>query len=81
MYAHNILALANMEDSQPTIVPYQDGIILRHFMGSPLIDTKLYWWLVGKLLYLTHTRPNLVHVISFISQYMQALEESHMARP
>lgn len=22
MYTHNILALANMEDSQPTLVPY-----------------------------------------------------------
>jgi hypothetical protein len=26
-YAHSILALTNMEDSRPTLVPYQDGII------------------------------------------------------
>jgi hypothetical protein len=50
-------------------------------MGSSLVDIRLYWWLVGNLLYLTHIRLDLVHVISLVSWYMQALEESHMARP
>jgi hypothetical protein len=42
VYVHNILAVANMEDSQPTLVPYQDGIIFFHFMGSSSIDAKPY---------------------------------------
>jgi hypothetical protein len=78
-YAHSILALTNMEDSRPTLVPYQDGIILRHFMGSLLVNATLYRQLMGKLLYLTRTHLDLAHVVGLVSRYMQALEESHMA--
>jgi hypothetical protein len=78
-YAHSILALTNMEDSRPTLVPYQDGIILRHFMGSLSVHATIYRQGMGKLLYLTRTHLDLAHVVGLVSRYMQALEESHMA--
>ncbi|XP_038900901.1 uncharacterized mitochondrial protein AtMg00810-like [Benincasa hispida] len=34
--------------------------------------------LVGKLIYLSHTRPNISYAVSVVSQFMQALYEEHM---
>ena len=34
-------------------------------------DSAWYRRLVGKLIYLTVTRPNIVHVVGLISQFME----------
>ena len=37
-----------------------------------------YQWLVGRLIYLSHTRPNIVYAISVVIQFMHSLSEEHM---
>ena len=34
--------------------------------------------IVGKLIYLSHTRPNITYVVSVISQFMYNYSEDHM---
>ena len=41
-------------------------------------DKGRYQWLVGKLIYLSHTRPNIAYAVSVVSQFMHAPSEEHM---
>jgi hypothetical protein len=38
--------------------------------GAPKINGKAYRSLVGSLLYLTTTRPNIVFVVNYLSRFM-----------
>ena len=57
--------------------PFLSGIKLGEFGDSPFVDCSLYRQLVGSLLYLTHTRPDLAYIISDIEMYMQKKHDIH----
>ncbi|CAL9003229.1 unnamed protein product [Prunus brigantina] len=48
---------------------------LKYFLG---IEER-YQRLVGKLIYLAHTRPDIAYAVSVVSQFMHAPSEDHMA--
>ena len=50
--------------------PFLSGIKMHEFGNSPLVDITLYRQLVGNLLYLTHTRPDLYYAVSAIERHM-----------
>jgi hypothetical protein len=66
-----------MDDCKPDPSPFQSGVKLVATCTSPEVDATLYHHLVGSLLYLTHTRPNLSFVAGLVSRYMQTPHESH----
>ena len=43
-----------------------------------MVDTGGYQWLLGKLIYLTHTRPDISYAMSVVSQFMHAPSKEHM---
>ena len=45
--------------------------------GGP-IDTIPYQRLVGRLNYLSHTRPDIAFIVSLVSQFMQSPHEEHL---
>lgn len=46
--------------------------------GTPLHDPTIYRRLVGRLLYLTATRPDIHYAINTLSQSMKTLHSSHL---
>ncbi|KAL4035340.1 hypothetical protein IC575_004024 [Cucumis melo] len=46
--------------------------------SSDKVPIDKYQRLVGKLIYLSHTKPNISYAMSTVSQFMQALYEDHM---
>lgn len=45
---------------------------------GPAVDRERYQRLVGKLIYLTHTRPDISFIVSVISQFMHSPKERHL---
>ena len=65
-YALSILSLFNMDDCSPSFTPLPEGLVLSKDSRTPPVDAKLYRMLVGKLLFLTKTRPNIAHAVSVV---------------
>eukprot|EP00253_Pinus_taeda_P008665 PITA_08665 len=76
-YACDLLCHFHMEDYMPTPSPFQSGSKLSVSCTSPEVDATLYRQLVGKLLYLTHTRLERSFVVGLIARFMQNPNESH----
>ena len=51
---------------------------LSEALGEKKVDRKMYQRLVGRLIYLAHTRPNIAYSVSVISQFMHDPREIHL---
>lgn len=76
-YALDMLWCFDMLDCKPAPTPFQSGVTLSTPCTSPLVDPTLYRQLVGSLLYLTHTRPDLSFAVGLVSRFSHELHESH----
>ena len=76
-YASYLLNKINMKDCKPSKTPFLSGFKLEEASPSPLVNNTLYKKLIGCLLYLTHTRPNISYVVSVASIHMDHPHEIH----
>ena len=67
-----------MSGCQPVDTPIKKGMKLCVEPNQISTDKGRYQRLVGKLMYLAHTRPDLAYALSVVSQYMHNLIEQHM---
>ena len=77
-YALSILQLFNMEHCNPSLTPLPEGLVLSKNSNTPPVNPTLYRMLVGKLLFLTKTRPDITYAVSVISRFMQEPQEAHL---
>ena len=66
-YDCDILHFFHMDDSKPFPSPFQSGFKLVSTCTSPEVDATTYHQLVGSLLYLTHTHPNISFVVGLVA--------------
>jgi hypothetical protein len=59
-----------MIDYKSAPTPFLSGVKLEDGAETPLVDNTLYRQLVGSLLYLTHSRPNLSYAVGAVSRFM-----------
>ena len=76
-YACDLLHQFHMEDCKPAPSPFQSGVKLLVTCTTPKVDATLYHQLVGKILYLTHTYPDLSFAIGLVTRFMHQPHESH----
>ena len=65
-----------MEDCKPAPSPFQSGVKLSATCTSLEVDATLYRQLVGSLLYLIHSRPDLSFAVGRVARYMKTPHES-----
>jgi hypothetical protein len=66
-----------MDKFKPSETPIALGKKLSKKDESSTIDSTLYKTLVGSLMYLTATRPNIMFATSFVSRFMESPNDSH----
>ncbi|KAL5776979.1 hypothetical protein ACOSP7_009905 [Xanthoceras sorbifolium] len=77
-YVLDLLKDTDMLDCKPADTPMDFTNKLRSIQDSAPIEKGRYQRLVGKLIYLSHTRPNIAFSVSAVSQYMNNPTEEHM---
>ena len=58
--------------------PVVPGFKLTKDEGGVEVDSTIYKQMVGSLMYLTATRPDLMFIVSLISRYMERPTKSHL---
>lgn len=76
-YVEDLLKKFQMEKCKAVPTPMALNEKLQQNDGEPRVDDKLYRSLVGSLIYLTNTRPDIMHSVSVISRYMNKPTKSH----
>lgn len=77
-YVLDLLKEYHMVGVKPSKLPMNSKLKLAPTKGVPLQEIQPYQRLLGKLIYLTVTRPDIVYSVHILTQYMQAPTSDHM---
>jgi hypothetical protein len=66
-----------MLDCKPVTTPMETGIKLSKYDEGSYVDSTLYKRMVGSLMYLTTTRPDIMFAVSLISKFMETPKSTH----
>ncbi|PON59888.1 hypothetical protein PanWU01x14_156070 [Parasponia andersonii] len=77
-YVLDLLKEAGTLGSKPAATPIDQNHRLRLNNKGNLVDKGRYQRLVGKLIYLSHTRPDIAYSVRIVSQFMHSPIECHM---
>lgn len=75
----DLVALAGLEDSLSVDTPMEVNVKYGKNEGDLLEDLTLYQRLVGSLIYLTTTRPDISYVVYQVSQFMSSPRHLQLA--
>ena len=67
-----------MSGCRPVDTPIDLNQKLGDDKGGDKVNTTRYQKLMGKLIYLSHTRPNIAFVVSLVSQFMHSPYKKHL---
>ncbi|KAK5840489.1 hypothetical protein PVK06_009390 [Gossypium arboreum] len=77
-YVLDLLLEVGLMGCKPAETPMEFNLKLGTDEDGKEIDRGRYQQLVGRLIYLSHTRPDIAFSVSVISQYMHAPREKHL---
>ncbi|CAL5358524.1 unnamed protein product [Camellia sinensis] len=77
-YVLDLLKETGMLGSKACDTPLEPGLKLSEDEGGEPVDRGRYQRLVGKLIYLSHSRPDIAIAVSMVSQFMHAPRATHL---
>jgi hypothetical protein len=77
-FAQSILDELSMTDANSTLTPLPNGLKLWADMGAAPVDSFTYQSLVGKFIFLTHTRPDLIYSVNLVNWFMHSPQLPHL---
>ena len=77
-YGLDMLSKYGMTGYKPISVPLELNIKLSADTGELMEDPTMYRRIVGSLIYMTITRPDLSYAVGLVSQFMQAPRKPHL---
>ncbi|KAK9706501.1 hypothetical protein RND81_07G130100 [Saponaria officinalis] len=78
-YVREILDKFQMRNCNPVNTPNEFGLKLNKDPGGTKVDSTLYKQIVGSLMYLTATRPDIMYSVSLISRYTEKPTHMHLS--
>ncbi|KAJ3704139.1 hypothetical protein LUZ61_007844 [Rhynchospora tenuis] len=76
-YTLDILAECRLLGAKPATFPIEQNHNLSTATGKPMDDPERYRRIVGRLIYLTITRPDLCYSVHILAQFMHAPLDTH----
>jgi hypothetical protein len=77
-YAVEILKRFDMFECKAMNTPMETNLNLMVDTSSELVDATLYRQIIGSLMYLTNTRPDICFVVNTLSQYLVEPRRVHL---
>jgi hypothetical protein len=77
-YLREMLKRFQMEDSKPVGTPMVTRCKLSKDDDSPNVDQSSYRSMIGSLLYITTSHPDIMHVVGMVGRYQSAPKQSHL---
>lgn len=77
-YVLDLLAETGLVKCKPAEIPIMMNHGLQIVQRADSTDKTRYQQLVGKLIYLSHTRPHIAYAVEVISQFMHQPQKQHM---
>lgn len=77
-YALDMLSKYGMTDCKPIAMPLDQNLKLRADAGQVLEDVTMYRKIVGSLIYLTISWPDMSYTVGLESQFMQFPRKPHL---
>ncbi|CAL1405972.1 unnamed protein product [Linum trigynum] len=78
-YITDLLSSTQFADCIPVSTPMEANLHLSRESGVPLVNPSQYRHIVGSLMYLTHTRPDISFAVHVVSQFMSDSRVDHLA--
>lgn len=76
-YALNVTKDVDFSQVKSTTIPLPKGLKLSAAEGEPLLELKRYRRLVGRLLFLNLTHPDITFAVHQLSEFMQCPRQPH----
>ncbi|KAF5457856.1 hypothetical protein F2P56_021933 [Juglans regia] len=76
-YILDILSDASQLGSRPAYFPMEQHLKLNDIDGALVVDPASYRRLVGRLIYLTISHPDIAYTVNLLSHFMHAPREPH----
>ena len=77
-YSKDLLKKFGMLKCKPSSTPMEQTVKMSASAGKDFEDATMYRQLVGSLIYLTLTRPDISYAVGVMSRYMQNPKKSHL---